>query len=136
MFWRSHSFCPRIVLTMISMPIPSGYCGASRSMVHSGRTYAGTSNSAARATINRERVLISIVFILISCGTIALMSVPERRRRQPATRTPRERHVAAARAHAYVTLHLLVQRRAEVGAVERIDTLGLRHPQECACVTR
>src|SRR6476620_9395579 len=48
----------------------------------------------------------------------------------------RHRHARSCRRHAHVSLHLLVQRRAEISAVEGEDSNHCRNPLECARLTR
>src|SRR5262245_8739776 len=106
MLLRSFGFTPVIWLIQMRSPSPSGYCGASSSMRHSGRTYAAASRSVATSTISRERR--------------SMRSIVGHLRLRPARR------------HPDVTLHLLVQRRAEVGAVEGEDAGPFGQPQDRA----
>src|SRR5512134_1363326 len=89
------------------IPRPSGYWGASRAMCQSGRTYATPIRRTASTTRARERRRITSLRLV-----------------------PGERDAAAPRGDPDVALHLLVQRRAEVGAVERVDAHRLRHPHQ------
>src|SRR5215211_4862251 len=108
MFARSFGLIPVTVLMRISIPSPSGYWGAWRSMRHSGNTNAPRSIAVARASSVLES------FVTVSSRT----------------------RWEAGRRDADVARHLLVQRRAEVRAVERVDPLFLREPRHRARLTR
>src|SRR5690349_4609142 len=149
MFARSCGWIPVMVFTRISMPSPSGYCGAMRPMRHSGNTNPPASATAAAKTNQRERRVsdigdpvaawlrerltqprshaVSVVAVLVCLRD--LLRARELRLRALA-HVRDERHVRAGGGHAGVALHLLVQRGAEVRAVEREDARPLRHPPE------
>src|SRR5690606_41620022 len=120
MLFRSFGFSPRTVWLIIRSPIPSGYCGATRRTSHSGSRMARA--VAIAATTSRRRVV----------RFISVPSVLERGRalghRRPGA--GHQRWCTAALAHAGITLHLLVQRAAEVGAVEREHSRLLGHPRQ------
>src|SRR5690606_15787908 len=125
MLFRSFGFSPRTVWLIIRSPMPSGYCGATRRTSHSGSRMARA--VAIAAATSRRRVV----------RFISVPSVLERSRalgHRRASARHQWRRVAAL-AHAGVTLHLLVQCAAEVGAVEREHARLLRHPGERARLT-
>src|SRR5262245_45594268 len=93
---------------------PPGYCGANIVMFQSGTRKAGIRRSAARRTRtrgptstpdSRNRVLRPIQ--ALTAPSLLLRFAPP----------------LPGSAHDHVALHLLVQGRAEVGAVEREDAL-------------
>src|SRR5581483_12351046 len=95
------------------MPKPSGYWGAVRRTFHNGSGREPTSSSAARLMRILERR------DMLSLGS--RLAVLRELRLRLAADVGHELHVGARRRNADIALHLLVQRRAEVGAVERID---------------
>src|SRR5215831_1682513 len=54
MLWRSCSVAPRTVFARISMPRPSGYCGATRRTRHRGRASASSNNPDASVRSSLE----------------------------------------------------------------------------------
>src|SRR5579864_1888558 len=96
-------------------PSPSGYCGATRSTRQSGRTYAAANSSAATATRTRDDR--SMTASRRRGGRVT-PSRPARLFR----RVVGELRARSARGDPDVPLHLLVERRAEVGAVEGEET--------------
>src|SRR5436190_23565187 len=112
MLRRSNSFTPAMLLMPISIPSPSGYCGATRRMLQSGTTYSAPRSSAATAVSSREARDMGLPLTLggrLNAGHLCLCL---------RARARAQRNGGTARRDAYVALHLLVERRAEVGAVE------------------
>src|SRR3989304_4414872 len=160
MLFRSSSFTPPTVLTRISIPSPSGYCGAMRSTRQSGSTKPALMSSAATATRmravlgtgdsrgetetrtecrgwpgggRRDRRAPRPVPLLLLLGSACRGGCGALR---PLGRDAAQRDTAARHGDAHVPLHLLMQRRTEVGAVHRIDAGLARDPLERAGLAR
>src|SRR5512145_41974 len=119
MLFRSCGFSPTIRSAAMYSPNPSGYCGALRPMCHSGSTNSTARDSAASATMTRdERDMVYRLRCLL-LGAVGC-----------------QRDTAAARGHPDVALHLLMERRAEVSAVEREHADLRRHPHDRAGLAR
>src|SRR5512145_1967116 len=119
MLFRSCGFSPTIRSAAMYSPNPSGYCGALRPMCHSGSTNSTARDSAASATMTRdERDMVYRLRCLL-LGAVGC-----------------QRDAAAPRRHPDVALHLLVERRAEIGAVEWEDPHPRRHPRHRAGLAR
>src|SRR5690348_1078518 len=126
MFSRSCSFAPTTVRAWMSMPRPSGYCGARSLMCHSGNGSATrrSADANARSTLeNLDMLVVSLLGFRELCLRLLAHVGHEFRRR-------------SCRRHADVSLHLLMQRRAEVGAVERVDARAFWNPLKRACIAR
>src|SRR6185437_11528039 len=131
MLSRSVGMTPRTSLMPIFIPSPSGYCGATSCTRHSGRTKSPARASDASAVSMRDRrdillpalarftVVAMLIVIRLHATVLGLCDLAHVRR---------QRHVKVRCRYPNVSLHFLVQRRAEIGAVERIDTSCLRHP--------
>ena len=136
MFLRSFRH-PRNVLTRMNIPRPSGYWGARRSIRHSGKANAPSTSTAATATGSGEfRGMYSSEPYrspAVPCGTSRARA--SLRLGALGSRSPRAVR-GSCRRDADVPRHLLVQRRAEVRAVERVDARFLRHPRHRARLTR
>src|ERR1043165_7572076 len=102
----------------MSIPSPSGYCGASRRMRQIGVASDATTSSDASRTRSRESF--DMVDLLLRFAVHLRLRLLAHVRHELDGRPGRR--------HADVALHLLVERRAEVGAVERIDARSLRDP--------
>src|SRR4029453_17245324 len=102
MLCRSLGFWPVMVSIQTYIPMPSGYCGASRPMCHSGATYASPSRRAAPARVIRVMGFIGLVLRALSVGRNGTNGV--------ARRVPGELHRGTLRRHAHISLHLLMQR--------------------------
>src|SRR5690349_20660920 len=121
MLLRSLGFCPVIVSIRIYIPMPSGYCGATRPMCQSGDTYATPSRRAAAARVIRILGVISLILKPTLVGG-------DRGSRC----VPRQLDVRTLRRHPHIALHLLMQRRTKVGAVEREHADAFRGPDQRA----
>src|SRR5688572_13872239 len=92
-------------------PSPSGYWGATRRTSHSGKAMATAMAAAATASRRRVARVISVSpAVAVTGGAI---------RHGGHTGLADQWHRAAAGTHPHIALHLLMQRTAEVGAVER-----------------
>src|ERR1035437_11076394 len=139
MLSRSFGFTPRMLLIPIRMPRPSGYCGAASSMRQIGTRKSPSSVIEAIAVSQRaarDMLLSSAADNAIRGRDLRLL-----RRRWGFRQTSalgfrrlgdvrRERHVLPRCGDARVSLHLLMQRGAEVGAIEGIDAHTLRDPRQ------
>src|SRR4051812_39587555 len=127
MLWRSCSRSPRTVFALITIPNPSGYCGATSSILQSGSASALRTSNDASATINLESFDISALLRLLLAF---LLRVLRELRLRLLADVRHQLHVRPRRRDTDVPLHLLVQRRAEVRAVERIDADASRNPRQ------
>src|SRR5512143_2489034 len=126
MLSRSCSFAPTTVRAWMSMPRPSGYCGAMSLMCHNGKRSAKrrSTDANARSTLDTCDILL---LSLLGFGELGLRRLAH---------VGHEFHGRSRRRHADIALHLLVECRAEVRAVERIDAGAFGNPLQRARITR
>src|SRR5579885_2420000 len=126
MLLRSWGEPPVILFNQITICNPSGYCGATRRILQIGKMNNPVSSVDAITISFADRFFMRLPPPL-SAPLLCWVNI--------AGRAPGDRRAGRGCRDARVSLHLLVQGRAEIRAVEGVDARFLQLPHDRSCFT-